>query len=177
MHHLPTGTVTLLFTDIEGSTRLLQQLGDRYASVLDECRCLLRAAFQEWNGHEVDTQGDAFFVAFARATDAVSAALDAQRALATHIWPEDVVVRLRMGLHTGEPSLVSEGYVGMDIHFAARIMSAGHGGQVVLSHATRRLIDNQLPDGASLRAMGEHSLNELQGTAHPFRVVISSLTS
>ncbi len=175
MHHLPTGTVTLLFTDIEGSTRLLQQLGDRYASVLDECRCLLRAAFQEWNGHEVDTQGDAFFVAFARATDAVSAALDAQRALATHIWPEDVVVRVRMGLHTGEPSLVSEGYVGMDIHFAARIMSAGHGGQVLLSQATRDLVEHQLPDGASLRDMGEHRLKDLQGPVHLFQLVITGL--
>ena len=175
MHHLPTGTVTLLFTDIEGSTRLLQQLGDRYASVLDECRCLLRAAFQEWNGHEVDTQGDASFVAFARATDAVSAALDAQRALATHIWPEGVVVRVRMGLHTGEPSLVSEGYVGMDIHFAARIMSAGHGGQVLLSQATRDLVEHQLPDGASLRDMGEHRLKDLQSPIHLFQLVITGL--
>src|SRR5579872_5672307 len=122
MHHLPTGTVTLLFTDIEGSTHLLEQLGDRYASVLAECRRLLRAAFQEWNGHEVDTQGDAFFVTFARATDALSAAMAAQRSLATHLWPAGVAVRVRMGLHTGEPCLTSEGYVGMDVHHAARIM-------------------------------------------------------
>src|SRR5438876_2104827 len=93
MHSLPTGTVTFLFTDIEGSTRLLQQLGDRYSRILEEYRRLLRAAFQEWNGHEVDTQGDAFFVAFARATDAMSAAVDSLRALAVHPWPEDVVVR------------------------------------------------------------------------------------
>src|SRR5258708_10666596 len=150
MHHLPTGTVTLLFTDIEGSTRLLQQLGDRYASVLDECRCLLRGGFQEWNGDEVDTKGDAFFVAFARATAAVSAALDAQRALATHIWPEDVVVRVRMGLQTGEPSLVSEGYVGMDIHFAARIMSAGHGGAGLVFQGRPHPFEHQSPDGSSL---------------------------
>ena len=104
MRDLPTGTVTLLFTDIEGSTRLLQQLGERrYHSVLEECRNLLRTAFQQWNGHEVDTQGDAFFVVFARATDAVSAAVDMQRALAAHPWPQDVTVRVRMGLHTGEP--------------------------------------------------------------------------
>src|SRR5215471_10811533 len=103
MPDLPTGTVTLLFTDIEGSTRLLQQLGERNAGVLAESRQLLRATFQEWNGHEVDTQGDAFFVVFARATDAVSAAVDGLRALAVHSWPEDVVVRVRMGLHTGEP--------------------------------------------------------------------------
>ena len=126
MRQLPTGTVTFLFTDIEGSTHLLQQLGDRYASVLAECRNLLRAAFQQWNGHEVDVQGDAFFVAFARARDAVSAAVAAQHALATHSWPEGGVVRVRMGVHTGEPSLASEGYVGMDVHHAARIMAALH---------------------------------------------------
>ena len=99
----------MLFTDIEGATRLLQQLGDRYASVLAECQRLLRATFQEWNGHEVDTQGDSFFVAFARATDAVLAVVEAQRALAAHPWPEGVAVRLRMGMHTGEPSLTPEG--------------------------------------------------------------------
>src|SRR6266487_6441357 len=103
--NLPTGTVTLLFTDIEGSTRLLQRLGDSYAGVLSECRNLLRVTFQEWNGREVDTQGDAFFIAFARATDAVSAAVDVQRALSAHPWPEGAAVRVRMGLHTGEPTL------------------------------------------------------------------------
>jgi len=108
MYHLPMGTVTLLFTDMEGSTRLLQQLGERYTVLLEEYRQLLHAAFQRWNGHEVDTQGDAFFVAFARARDAVSGAVAAQRALASHFWPEGVVVRVRMGLHTGEPTLFSE---------------------------------------------------------------------
>ena len=106
MRHLPTGTVTLLFTDIEGSTHLLQQLGERYARVLSEYRHLLREGFSQHHGHEVDTQGDAFFVAFVRARDAIQAAVAAQRALTTHSWPEDVVVRVRMGLHTGEPSLV-----------------------------------------------------------------------
>src|SRR2546421_12598263 len=129
MHHLPTGTVTLLFTDIEGSTRLLQQLGNRYERVLTECPQLLRAAFHQWNGHEVNTQGDAFFVAFARATDALAAAVDAQRALARHAWPDEVSVRVRMGLHTGEPTLSAENYVGLDVHRTARIMSAGHGVQ------------------------------------------------
>src|SRR5438105_646504 len=132
MWNLPTGTVTLLFTDIEGSTRLLQRLGERYASVLAECRQLLRDVFQQWHGHEVDTQGDAFFVAFARAADAVSAAVTAQRALAAHPWSDGVEMHVRMGLHTGEPSLVAEGYVGVDVHHAARIISAGHGGQVLL---------------------------------------------
>jgi len=175
MHYLPTGTVTFLFTDIEGSTRLLQQLGDRYSRVFEECRRLLRAAFQEWNGHEVDTQGDAFFVAFARATDAVSAAVDGLHALAVHSWTEDVVVRVRMGLHTGEPQLSSEGYIGIDVHHAARVMSAGHGGQVLLSQATRDLVVHQLPGGVSLRDMGEHRLKDLQRPVHLFQLVIAGL--
>src|SRR5438552_16337026 len=112
MHHLPMGTVTLLFTDMEGSTRLLQQVGEGYSRVLSECQHLLRASFHQWHGHEVDTQGDSFFVAFARATDAVSAVVDVQRALAAHTWPEGVTVRVRMGVHTGEPTLSGENYVG-----------------------------------------------------------------
>src|SRR6266852_5969079 len=104
MRDLPTGTVTLLFTDIEGSTLLLQQLGEHYAEMLATCRQLLRTAFQQWNGFEVDTQGDAFFVVFARASDAVSAVVDMQRALVAHTWPNGVTVPVRIGLHTGEPS-------------------------------------------------------------------------
>ncbi|MFL5627794.1 MAG: ATP-binding protein [Ktedonobacteraceae bacterium] len=175
MRQLPTGTVTLLFTDIEGSTHLLQQLGEHYASVLVECRRLLRSTFQQWNGYEVDTQGDAFFVAFARATDAVSAVVAAQRALATHVWSAGVEVRMRMGLHTGEPSLFSEGYVGMDVHHAARIMSAGHGGQVLLSQTTRDIVEHHLPAGVSLRDMGEHHLKDLQRPSHLFQLVIAGL--
>ncbi len=177
MHYIPTGTVTFLFTDIEGSTRLLQQLGDRYSRVLEECRRILRAAFQKWDGHEVDTQGDAFFVAFARATDAVSAAVDGLGALAIHPWPEDVEVRVRMGLHTGEPQLSPEGYVGIDVHQAARVMSAGHGGQVLLSQTTRDLVEHQLPDGVSLRDLGEHRLKDLQRPVHLFQLVIAGLPS
>src|SRR2546428_937403 len=175
MHHLPRGTVTLLFTDMEGSTRLLQQLGERYTDLLEEYRQLLRAAFQRWNGHEVDTQGDAFFVAFARASDAVSGAVAAQRALASHVWTEGVVVRVRMGLHTGEPTLSSEGYTGLDVHHAARIMSAGHGGQVLLSQTTRDLVEHDLPEGVSLRDLGAHRLKDLQHPSHLFQVVIAGL--
>jgi predicted ATPase/class 3 adenylate cyclase len=175
MRQLPTGTITLLFTDIEGSTQLLQQLGDRYATVLAESRRLLREAFQQWNGHEVDTQGDAFFIAFARATDAISAAVAGQRALANHPWPDGAVVRVRMGLHTGEPSLVPEGYVGIDVHHAARIMDAAHGGQILLSHTTRQLVEHNLPDGVSLRDMGEHRLKDLQQPSHLFQLVIAGL--
>ena len=145
MHHLPTGTVTLLFADIEGSTRLLQHLGNRYSRVLVEYRQVLRSACQQWNGHEVDTQGDAFFVAFVRAIDAISAAVDVQRKLAAHSWPEGATVRARIGLHTGEPSVAAEGYVGLDVHYAARIMSAGYGGQVLLSQTVHDLVEHDLP--------------------------------
>jgi predicted ATPase/serine/threonine protein kinase/DNA-binding CsgD family transcriptional regulator len=173
--NLPSGTVTLLFTDIEGSTHLLQQLGDSYAGVLAECRQLLRATFQEWNGREVDAQGDAFFIAFARATDAVLAAADAQRALSAHPWPEGATVRVRMGLHTGEPTLTHEGYVGLDVHRAARIMSAGHGGQVLLSQTTANLVEQDLPDDVTLRDLGEHHLKDLARPKHLFQLVISGL--
>ncbi len=172
---LPTGTLTLLFTDIEGSTRLLQHLGERYEAVLADCRRLLRTAFQQWNGYEVDTQGDAFFVAFTRATDAVSAAVAAQRSLASHALPNGVAVRVRMGLHTGEPQRSAEGYVGLDVHHAARIMSAGHGGQVLLSQTTRDLVAHDLPDGVSLQDLGAHRLKDLQHPSHLFQLVMAGL--
>ena len=175
MCELPTGTVTLLFTDIEGSTYLLQQLGDRYVSLLEACRSLLRAAFLEFHGREVDTQGDAFFVAFARATDAIAAAVAGQRAILTHAWPKGVTVRVRMGLHTGEPSVATEGYVGMDVHHAARIMSAGHGGQVLLSQTTRDLVGHTLSEEVSLMDLGVHRLKDLQQPSHLFQLVISGL--
>src|SRR5215467_6252558 len=175
MSALPTGTVTLLFTDIEGSTRLLQQLGERYTGLLEACRSLLCAAFQEWHGHEVDTQGDSFFVAFARASDAVAAAVAAQRALASHSWPEGTTVRVRMGLHTGEPQRSSEGYVGLDVHRAARIMSCAHGGQILLSPTTRALIEHDLPTGVSLRELGAHRLKDLQHPLQLFQLVTPDL--
>jgi class 3 adenylate cyclase len=124
---LPTGTVTFLFTDIEGSTKLLKSLGDDYAGILTDHRDILRAAFQKWNGHKVDSQGDSFFIAFPRAADAVAAAAESQRSLNQHEWPDMVEVRVRMGLHTGEPEVGPTGYVGMDVHRAARISEAGHG--------------------------------------------------
>ncbi len=165
----------MLFTDIEGSTHLLQQLGERYADILAESRQLLRSAFQQWNGHELDTQGDAFFVAFARASDAVAAAVDGQRALASHRWPEGVTVRVRMGMHTGEPHLASEGYVGLDVHRAARIMSAGHGGQVLISQTTRDLVEHDLAEGIGLLDLGAYRLKDLQQKSHLFQLVIVNL--
>jgi predicted ATPase/class 3 adenylate cyclase/DNA-binding CsgD family transcriptional regulator len=175
MRQLPTGTVTLLFSDIEGSTYLLQQLGEHYNELLNHCREVLHTAFHQYHGHEVDTQGDGFFVAFARASDAVSAAVEAQRALAAHAWSEGVTLRVRMGLHTGEPQLVAEDYVGLDVHRAARIMSAGHGGQVLLSQTTRDLVEYDLPIGVSLRDLGAHRLKDLQHPSRLFQLVIAGL--
>src|SRR5258706_1481956 len=175
MLDLPVGTVTLLFTDMEGSTRLLQQLGEHYVNVLAGCRQLLRAAFVQWNGHEVDTQGDAFFVPFARATDAVSAAEVIQRALTSQHWPQDVTVRVRIGLHTGEPFLSSDGYVGVDVHHAARIMSAGHGGQILLSQTTCDLVQQHLPAYTFLQDLGEHRLKDLQRPSHLFQLSLEGL--
>jgi len=172
MPDLPTGTVTFLFTDIEGSTALLQYLGDRrYADVLGEQRRLLRAAFQAGGGHEVDTQGDAFFVAFRRGQDAVATAAAAQRAITTHPWPDSAPVRVRMGLHTGEPTLVAGGYVGLDVHRAARIGSAGWGGQILLSQATHDAVTDNLPPGVSLRDLGEHRFKDLQRREQIFQLL------
>jgi len=175
MRDLPTGTITLLFTDIEGSTHLLQQLGAHYAELLAEFRNLLRTALHAYRGQEVDTQGDAVFAAFARASDALSAAVAAQRELALHSWPDAAVVRVRMGLHTGEPTRVAEGYVGLDVHYAARIMSAGHGGQVLLSRTTRDLVEQDLPEGVSLRDLGEFHLKDLERPIPLSQAVIAGL--
>jgi len=158
---LPLGTVTLLFTDIEGSTRLVHQLGSRYPEILDQHRAILRTAFRAHDGYEVDTQGDSFFVVFAKASAAVAAAVGAQRALAAHPWPKDATVRVRMGLHTGEPLRTSEGYAGLDVHRAARISAVGHGGQVLLSEATTSLVRQDLPDGVVLDDLGSHRLKDL----------------
>jgi WD40 repeat protein/class 3 adenylate cyclase len=171
----PTGTVTFLFTDIEGSTRLLDRLGDQYASVLSEHHEILRASVEKWNGREVGTQGDAFFVTFARALDAIQCAVEAQRALAAHDWINNERVRVRMGLHTGEPLIAATGYVGMDVHRAARIGDAGHGGQVLVSPTTRELVARDLPDGVTLRDLGEHRLKDLKYPAPIYQLSIDGL--
>lgn len=172
---LPSGTVTFLFTDIEGSTRLLQRLGERYADALGAHRKLLRAAFNKFHGHEVDTQGDSFFVAFARAADAIAASVMAQRALAEHAWHEGESVRVRMGLHTGAPQLTPAGYVGLDVHIAARLCAAAHGGQVVLSQATHDLAEQLQLDDVTMRELGEHRLKDLDQPRRIFQLVISNL--
>jgi len=174
---LPEGTVTFLFTDIEGSTRLLEQLRESYATLLADQRRLLRQAFATWQGREVDTQGDAFFVAFSRATQAACAAAQAQRALAEHAWPEGVRVRVRMGIHTGEPWSGEEGYVGMDVHRAARIAHTGHGGQVLLSETTTALVQDELPDGVSLLDLGRHLLKDIHRPERICQLVLEGLPS
>jgi class 3 adenylate cyclase len=159
---LPGGTVTFLFSDIEGSTRLLEQLGDGYEEVHRDHRTILREQLNEAGGQEIDTQGDAFFFSFARARDAVAAAVAAQRELAGHRWPDGVDVKVRMGLHTGEPTVGEEGYLGMDVVRAARICAAGHGGQILLSETTRALLGNNVPDGTEIRDLGEANLKDVQ---------------
>jgi predicted ATPase/class 3 adenylate cyclase len=160
VRQLPSGTVTLLFTDIEASTRLLDALRDRYQELLADHHRLLRRAWEAHEGIEIDTAGDAFFVAFTRAEDAVHAAADAQRALAGHAWPDGAHVRVRMGMHTGTPALAGEKYVGLDVHRAARISAAAHGGQVLLSQTTRDVLDERALADLSVRDLGEHRLKD-----------------
>lgn len=157
---LPSGTVTFLFTDVEGSTRLLRDHGPAYADLLEEHRRVIREAFRRYDGVEVDTQGDAFFVAFSRAADAVAAAGEAQKAL------EAGPIRVRMGIHTGEPFVTEEGYVGMDVHRAARIAASAHGGQIVVSETTCRLLQADAP----IRDLGEHRLKDLIGAERLFQL-------
>jgi predicted ATPase/class 3 adenylate cyclase len=177
MSELPSGTVTLLFTDIEGSTRLLQHLGSRYGNVLAVHRRLLRAAFAKHRGCEVSTEGDGFFVAFSQASDAVAAAVDGQRALAAHSWGEGVGLRVRMGMHSGEPTVVAGDYVGLDVHRAARICAAGHGGQVLLSGVTHQLIARGLPAGIELRDLGEHRLKDLTQPEQLYQLAIPGVAA
>ena len=175
MGERPTGTVTFLFTDIEGSTRLLRDLGaEAYAAVLDEHRVLLRKAFAAFGGYEIDTQGDAFFVGFARPRDAVLAAGDGKLALAEHVWPDGRELRVRMGIHTAEATATAEGYVGVGIHRGARICSAGHGGQVLISHTTHDLVADDDVEFA-FADLGEHRLKDLTEPQRLFQLVLEGL--
>jgi class 3 adenylate cyclase len=170
---LPAGTVTLLFSDIEGSTRLLQQLGDDYAGVEAEHRRIMRESCTGAGGHEIDRQGDAFFFSFTRAREAVAAAVSAQRGLATNDWPDGVEVKVRMGLHTGEPSVGDEGYLGLDVVRAARIGAAAHGGQILVSETTRALLGS----AADLKEVGEHTLKDMDHPERLYQVVADGLPS
>jgi predicted ATPase/class 3 adenylate cyclase len=161
---LPTGTIAFLFTDIEGSTALAHALGDgAWSDLLGRHRQLIRAAVSAHGGTEVSTEGDGFFIVFPRTPDAIAAAVDAQRALAAEPWAPDAPVRVRMGIHTGDGRLDADGtYVGADVHRAARVAAAGHGGQVLLSETTSSLVADELPAGVVLRGLGEHRLKDLR---------------
>jgi class 3 adenylate cyclase len=166
----PSGTVTFLFSDIEGSTALLTQLGDAWGDALGDHRRLLRDTVAEAGGREVDNQGDAFFFVFARARDATGAAAVSQRALATHGWPEDADLRVRMGLHTGEPAVGEEGYLGIDVVRAARICSAAHGRQVLVSETTRALVG-----GNDFLDLGLHQLKGIEGDQRLFQLLVEGV--
>jgi class 3 adenylate cyclase len=172
---LPGGTVTFVFTDIEDSTELLKRLGDEYGEVLTAHRRIVREAFTTRDGIEIDTQGDAFFFVFPRARDALEAAVEAQRAHAAATWPGEVDVRVRMGLHTGEPALHEEGYVGLDVVRAARICTVGRGGQILLSETTRALLGSGLPEGVSVFPLGQRHLRGIDEPERVFEVAIDGL--
>ena len=177
MHTIPTGTVTFLFTDIEGSTQLLNRLGDRYVDLLAEHHGILRTVIAKYDGYEVGTEGDAFFIAFARAADAIAAAGAAQKELFEHQWPLNNTLLVRMGLHTGEPVCGGNNYTGLDLHRAARISAAAHGGQVLLSEATKILAGNRIPEGVAFRDLGEHHLKDLERPEQLFQLVIPKVRS
>ena len=175
MPTLPTGTLTFLFTDIEGSTRVLESLGDAYTPLLERHHALLRQAIAAGDGTEVSTEGDAFFAVFPSAPKAVAAVAQAQRLLAAEAWPDGAVVRVRMGLHTGDGVRGGDSYVGLDVHRAARVAAAGHGGQVLLSGATQSLTTGQLPAGVSLVDLGQHRLKDLSRPEHLWQLAIEGL--
>jgi class 3 adenylate cyclase len=175
MVELPSGTVTLLFTDVEGSTRLLKQLRKDYGELLAEHHRLMRAALDQHAGREMDTQGEAFFAVFSRAKDALAAAIAAQRAHAAHHWPDKVEVRVRMGIHTAEPEIVGERYFGLGVHRAARLCAVGHGGQVLMSRSTAGLVDEDELPGVAMRDLGEHLLKDLERPERIYQVVAEGL--
>ena len=167
------GMVAMLFSDIEGSTLLLRRLGDRYLDALEDHRRILRAVWTAYGGTEIGTEGDSFFVVFGTAGDAVRAAADGQRQLAGHAWPGNESLRVRMGIHTGTPGVYDGDYWGMDVHLAARIGAAAHGGQIVVSAVTGQL--TQLPDGVTLRDLGTHHLKDIPEPEHLFQVTVDGL--
>jgi len=173
----PAGTVTFLFSDIEGSTQLLHRLGEKYAQAMEEQRVIMCAAFQQFAGYEIDTAGDGFFVSFSRAQDGVFAAIMAQRQMAVHQWPEGETLRVRMALHTGEPVATATGYVGVDVHRAARLCAAGYGGQILISETTRQLVAANLPVDATMRDLGAHRLKDMQQAEHIYQILVPDLQS
>lgn len=175
MSNLPSGTVTFVFSDVEGSTQLLKRLGEGYGGLIADHRRIVRETFGAHGGVEIDMQGDAFFFAFARARDAVTAAVEAQRAHADHAWPGDERVFVRMGLHTGEPAVGEEGYLGLDVVRAARLCTSGQGGHVLLSEATRALLGSSLPDGVSVHAVGERRFKDIDEPERVYELEIDGV--
>jgi len=175
MSALPTGTVTFFFSDIEGSTRLIQRLGEGYPQVLLAHHTVLREALAANGGHELRTEGDSFFIVFDSALQACAGAAAAQKALHAHQWPDGGEVRIRIGIHTGEATLVGNEYLGLDVHRAARVASAGHGGQVLVSETTRALVDHALPPGLTLKDLGLHRLKDLAQPERLFQLVVDGL--
>jgi class 3 adenylate cyclase len=164
---LPAGVVSFVMTDIEGSTRLFRELGERYVELLATHQTLLRGPFTKHGGVEVDTEGDALFFVFADAAEAVAACLEGQRALAAHLWPSGVELRVRIGMHTSEARPVGNSYVDLAVHQAARISGGAHGGQVLLSEATATAVEGRMPVGATLIPLGSF---QLRGFPEPQRL-------
>jgi class 3 adenylate cyclase len=167
---LPTGFLTLLMTDIEASTALLRRLGNRYGALLDQVRDLMREAVSRGDGREIDARADEFFAVFERPAAAVEAAVAVQRALGDHAWPDDVTVQVRVGIHSGRPTLRDSGYIGLAVHTTARVCSAAHGGQIVVSAATRTAVGQSPPAGVRFRALGRHRLPGLPDAEALFQV-------
>jgi predicted ATPase/class 3 adenylate cyclase len=174
---LPVGTITLLFVDVEGSTRLIHALGARYSAVRARMKELVREAAARFGGHEVDWAGDGAFLVFARAREALAGAAEIQRSLAAEPWPSDGVLRVRMGVHTGEPERVEHGYVGLDVHVAARICAAGHGDQIVVSQAAREVAGDEPAPGLSFRPLGRHRLKDVPEPQQLFQLAGAGLVA
>jgi class 3 adenylate cyclase len=172
---LPTGFVTFLLTDIEDSTALLRHLGDRYADLLHDIQGIVRQAILRAGGREVDARADEFFAVFDRVVPAIETALNVQRTLRERTWPEDLAVRIRAGIHSGRPTLTDTGYIGLSVHTAARVSSAAHGGQIVVSGATHAAIEGSLPASVRFRSLGRHHLPGLTDEVTLFQVEADGL--
>ncbi|MBW3661041.1 MAG: adenylate/guanylate cyclase domain-containing protein [Gemmatimonadetes bacterium] len=172
---LPTGFLTLLMTDIEGSTALLRRMGDGYRDLLNDVRVVLRAAVSRAGGREIDVRADEFFAVFERAIDAVVAAATMQRELHRRPWPHDLDVRVRIGIHSGRPTLTDVGYIGLAVHTAARVCAAGHGGQILVSGATRAAVERPVAAGIRFRDLGRHRLDGLAEPEALFQVKAKGL--
>lgn len=172
---LPRGQVTFALTDIEGSTELLHRLGDGYGPVLNQLRRLLRAAVQQAGGREVDARGDELFAAFGSASAGLGAALSIQRAVRGHAWPAGIELRVRIGIHTGRPTLTETGYIGLAVHTVARVCTSAHGGQIVISSAARDALGGQIPDGIALKGLGVWRLHGLRDPVELLQVRAADL--